>query len=1674
MAIRFQCKCGKSFKVADQYAGKRTKCTNCGAALVIPAAGDSSAPPPKLELKPVSPGAESPVSLPQEPDASGDLLLEAERFGAAGKAEEPPPAAEDEVPLATEVTGVPPPSAASDEPLPVEPLPDEPADLSGQAGAKCPKCGEPAAPGAATCMKCGASLTAAPPAAVAGKKPGPPAFLQSLRNRREFPLIVAGAAVLVIGLVILGVVLVRKSHKRAQLAAAEKMPRQALHPPRPARPPKVNEEPAPSPQPEIRWSGFSDLSTLARDRILKTGLDLLAFLERTTRPAETLAEAGIPESESAACVYVGPEVAALNRFRILLYEAKPDSSGRQWAFFSDGSARLLSSAQLPAALLRKTPAGWMTGEDIALLESISPQVRVGNIRFASLEVALDGNPLGAVPREGSRVFPTTPGAHELAFTAGGLTDTLKVEFMPGLLYAYVHPRQQDLPAIAVRQYRAALQGQASPYTAEKEGPAIKGLQGPKETVTFPEGDGRNSLAPDLRWLDAQIVQDEVTIEGFDNKRILVSEVGRLEEGALRYKNDLIARFRKTPLGTLRSDELPNIQAAALAMSESGETTPPVQTSGRPAPGRQGLPRPGMALARGAASPVASPAASPLVYPNPAFRPSPDCQALADVLSSAAPGGIQQLLFRIQLAQEFAGASRLPAGQGRGRAVLGGGRGMGARAFGPRAFGPRGRGLNLPYGGTPSSGSPPVSEQPLRPPEISPHLLYGALAVYGAPSAVDALSSIYEKINPATPAYAQLLLALARSGRGLALAQLRAAATQTPANAAIALCMVDDPAARAALAEVVAAWSNREVVATAQAWPALAGPTCRVTFLETLASANPGLFNDAAALNALMKLEPYALERVLAARLEAEFAPPPTPAEPPTPTAPAASAAPPAPTASATPTQPEAPAAPSRSRRGQGRRGGRSFGGGVARRPAGLRASPIQPVTAGPAAAVPPYWLVLAHFKNTVAVTQFVQFLAGNSPQKRQQAVDALAAVPDASVFPVLAEVLKEKDPRLRRTAATALVETGEAAVVPILDAAMDKDLLLAAIVDQAPSLAAKAGAGPTAALLAKMLTCSLQEKKPPEAKPRAAAAPPEGPQKKTASELAPEQALTTPQAILAALVRLGDRSPAVNAAIESARKNAELAVRIAAFRASAQLVAGDTPAGRSPALATLAMEAIRDPQAAVRVAGIDLLQGAEAQAAIPILETAAKDADPAVRAAVMNALAGLAGEDARVSKLVAAGFSDPQPTVVSAAAQAAARRKDTALGPALVALLNKAPERGNDKAAALPALAEAAGIVQAQGATNSLILLLANAQPEVRVAAAHALGALKDPTAVSSLVSAAQDYDPAVLTAVIGALSEFDSPAAIQGTLDTLKREDVPPGLRQQILSRLVSLCAESEPYGDWATSGPALPVADLDFLASAAPSAPPASRAGMIMIARRYLADTGTDVRIPAAKILAGFADDASARAALLEGFERNAQGIGTVVAEVLSQIRDPAMIERPLLNYYRQLSEAGPGSGSSTAAGPAATRGPPPAASGSATASGPRIPGLAKASAEENAMLRAAIIQAIGEIGGNDAAKALRQIELIEKGKNSAQMTKPLIAALESAKSPETVRLLCEYASKGDSASALAIAALGRVAQARSGSLVTDTLLRLTQSTLVSPDIAAAAADALDEIKNANPQPG
>ena len=732
------------------------------------------------------------------------------------------------------------------------------------------------------------------------------------------------------------------------------------------------------------------------------------------------------------------------------------------------------------------------------------------------------------------------------------------------------------------------------------------------------------------------------------------------------------------------------------------------------------------------------------------------------------------------------------------------------------------------------------------------------------------------------------------------------------------------------------------------------------------------------------------------------------------------------------------------------------------------------------------------------MTRFVQLLGDKDLAKRLRAAAALGEVRDPNVVPLLTTLLQDKEVAMRRAAAKALAQMPDAAIVRALDAAMDKDLLVSAIVEQAPAMAAKIGTEATAALLAKMLTVAANAKAP-AAIPSTAGVP----------------ALATPMMIIEALNHLGLYSPEVKTALEAAREASDPAVRAMAYEAREQAIAGAGATERSASAVAAAGLALKDAKGIVRRAGIGLLSAAEPAAALSLLLPALKDPEADVRAAAVSALPEIAG-DPRIAAAIANALSDSSPAVVSAAARAAARRHDPALGAAVLAALNQASSKpgnqagGNpgdqegrgrlrnqamsnpvnqaggkpeDRSAVLASLAEATADLQPQGAAGALANLLSYPQPDVRAAAARALGKLKDATALNSLLSGLQDKDPSVVSAAIGALGEFDAPEAIQATLDALAKEGLAPELRRQILKRLAAHCADpSSAYGTWATTGPPLKDSDLDILVSIAPSATAAERPGLIALATRYLADPRLETKKRAASILANYADDEAVRTTLLKALEQDAAGVAQAAADVLRHVRDDSMIDVPLVAYYKALSEA---SGGPTRPGPFAAPRPPglpagtgpvtrprpglPPAPAAAATTAPRFPGLTKVTAEENTLLRAAIIEALGSIGGDHAGKGLKTIAELEQKRNSDEMAPNLIAAFESAKASTSVRDLCEYYVLSPNRYRLdAISALTRVASLDS-TRVTETLKRLATSGMTPADVAAAAVDALDEIQSA-----
>ena len=718
--------------------------------------------------------------------------------------------------------------------------------------------------------------------------------------------------------------------------------------------------------------------------------------------------------------------------------------------------------------------------------------------------------------------------------------------------------------------------------------------------------------------------------------------------------------------------------------------------------------------------------------------------------------------------------------------------------------------------------------------------------------------------------------------------------------------------------------------------------------------------------------------------------------------------------------------------------------------------------------VSPSWQVLGGLRNTEAIRHFVQLLSENDNKKKRQALVALARVKHASLVNPVAPLLKNRDSNVRTEAAKVLLAIGSAEAVEALAAAMGEGLLIPAIPDAAIRLKGTAGSEPTAALLAKMLVIAAKIEKPGQAKSRetgrpAEGAPPRGTERnqRRGSAQAPagngEQPLISVR-ILQAIRKTGLRSDDVLQAVGKATKASHPRIRTVAYRVQAALLRPPkqgsllrglvklSPLKYAPGIPTGGERkgadygglkaALKDADPSVRLAGAGLCAGAPAAEVIAALEEAMDDSDPNVRASVLRVLPKLSGDDPRIPRVIARGLADEKPGVLSAAAQAAARRKDPSLAAALVEALSQPADPEGRRANALPALINAVGAVGDRSATGALVLLLANEKVRIRASAARALGNLRDPETVPALLVAARDEQPRVAGAVLSALMEFDSAIAVESALTIFSRQGLPLDVRRRMLRRIVGQCTQPGPYADWLQRGGQLSSADFVILSEIAPSAPEEWRNGFMVIATRHLDDPRAEVRREAADLLLRFRDDPAARTRLLSGLGRDASTMAAPVAEMLREIRDPAMLEQ-LWDLYKRLL-------------------------GSRRGTSSRYPGLAKASPEEHFALCAAIIQALGQIGGDDAALALRKVSARE---DAEAMEERIIDALVLTESPKSVGYLELYLKTSERLALKAIEALSRV-----GHLDPETarqaLRRIVRNSRTPRHMSAAAADALDDL--------
>jgi hypothetical protein len=296
-------------------------------------------------------------------------------------------------------------------------------------------------------------------------------------------------------------------------------------------------------------------------------------------------------------------------------------------------------------------------------------------------------------------------------------------------------------------------------------------------------------------------------------------------------------------------------------------------------------------------------------------------------------------------------------------------------------------------------------------------LFAALAIYGeGPSALRTLSSISSAFSPDDPGHSEFLLALAHCGREAALAHIGIATEDAPEAAAIALALIDDVGARNTLGKVVATWPAERIADTVKAWPQVAGHRSRRVFIEAIAESNPEALDETQALNALLKLEPYALEQVLLGRLVATVDKDKA-------------------------TAPEKTAKTKKKKvAGKGRRGGDDRAGppdrGPERRdrppelgdPGWRRDEPdnvISPRRGGSGrrrgqargeGQARPSWLLLGRLRNTRAIGLFVKLSQTGKATEKRDAVAALGEAVDTGLAGVLAPRLGDRDSEVRQAA----------------------------------------------------------------------------------------------------------------------------------------------------------------------------------------------------------------------------------------------------------------------------------------------------------------------------------------------------------------------------------------------------------------------------------------------------------------------------------------------------------------------------------------------------------------------------------------------------------------------------------------------------------------------------------
>jgi HEAT repeat protein len=1600
-----------------------------------------------LELEPSAPPSESP------PAASG-FTLEDESLGIAGKVED----------------------EGEHQPLMAEPVEEEEemaldipvaAPAPATTGNACPKCGAALPSQSIMCVECGTRLDGAAPAAE-----GPKAKSKKKKKKKDkekkgrqssflgqhaafiaFVLIgIAVTAGIVFGIVkFMGKRGIRAGPpNRAQLekAAAErkkelevKAREEAAKAPPPSAAPSstaaASAQPAPSSStppattpvpaprlvvaPKTSWDGFASASLKARDKTQEAGNALLAFLKANNHfPAELREVTGILEDELYE--YVGPDVAKMNRFRPLLWERNPSAGeGKHYVFFSDGAVRPVTRGALVDSLPVQTDYGFISPTEQRFLGRIRPEIRIVNQRFAAIDIAVDGTASGRVGKGGTRSIPVEPGAHQITLSAGEHSATLDAESKEGLVLAYGLPLYEDLPYLPFRDFKNAMTRPQDAYQMERRGNYVAALQGQDVRVEFPAVSGRQAISIDARSLTGRVIIPGMTIEGIGEQPIGINRIGRLEAGKIIFPDGRVVSHQRTDLGPVAIETSPNLDVASgyVFFANQGNLE-----AGRE-PELMGN--------------------KPLEFVDLTYQPTPNLDVIQGPLQSRGASNIPLLVEMLNRANTAAAPQNIAPP---------------TIANGTGAASSR-RSRQEPAPDPQTAAQPPtfLTYQPRTSSSIATGRVFAALALYANPSSLRQIASVYQQAKASDTGYAEMLLALARTGGGSVLAQLKSAGAKAPIPVAVTLTTIEDPSAKKALSDVMSGLNAGQIHEAALVWPDFIGIPGRRLFVDTAVAMKPGIVEDYAAINGLMRIEPQALQRHLAPlvhNIPAAAPPPPPP--------------PPAPAAPAQP--PQLPQGDQQSRRAgaaAARRAKRAADEALMRRIIGAddeeeeaveqEAEQAEAATpTGPAAVsanmatvadeAPPAWRILAHYHHTDGIADLLGLLTHNDISVKRKALAALAEASDPSIVPFIVPLLSDKEASIRSAAACSLAMIGNEAAVQALESNMTQAVLFAGIIKAIPRMEKRAGREATSNLMAVMLQAAM--KAPATPQPAAANA-------VYASEVrwdAPANA----RMILNAMLEISPLSDRARAAVENASRSGDPELQQAASMLAAmsmprqqqkgnavrgiRKLAGIVTFGRGekrkvPSGDTEAIEkALKDASPDARAMAVTRLATISVEDALPHLKGASSDSAPKVRATALRVLANLPDTYPDGTEMIIAGLKDSDASVVAAAAYAASHKPDPAMERLIITAMNK-PSDAAVRVTVLPDLAAAAGALRAESATSALILMLADQNRVVKQAAARALGRIGDPNSVLALVSTLQDaQDPMVAGAVVEALSHFDTQPAMEATLGALGVGNLPMDTRMELLKRMVAEADSPGIWGEWVRAGPPLGAADLQLLSQMAQDADRRTETGLLIIADRYLNESADpQVRSLASMMVVPFHTRPEVRNGLLSALMQNAAGIAPAAAEMIKRNRNPDLLE-PLNTLYRNVLGA--------------------------MQTPDRFPGLAKASPDELAILRTSIIEGAANVGGDEAARMLRRVYSVD---TDIAMIPRILSALERTGSPLSVRYIGEIVERPNPYTNDAIRALVRVSRLDT-EMTAQTLTRIVQRSTTPPDIAAVAADALDEM--------